>query len=455
MQVTNVLTGVAWPEISPDGKYVYFSGYHADGWHLERIGYDTAGWTTPAPAVPTSPDTIGVFRAVDTDTTSGPVTRYSPIATLLPRFWLPIGYTEARRDFTGIATAGVDAINRHSYGVQAAWDPQHREAGWSAGYEYAGLGNPVLQLSTSRSYDGALVRGPSGDTAHYFLVRRDDDASAALTFLRPRVRTAVSLTLGGDITLRHRALDDAPANIRPSNPRDRLAGVFAGLGFANYQAHPYSISREDGLAASAFARRRFSSGAPADLGYSEATSSLRLYRSLPLPGFAHHVLAGRVSGLWRGGPGAEPEDVGGASGQAVDLGLITAGSAGIFLPVRGYPEGERSGTRAWTASLEYRVPIALVGRGWGTRPYYLDRVSADGFVDAGNASCPDADARGVTPRGFVCSLPGARPLLGAGAELLADARILIPTTFRFRAGIGFPVSEGGKPRGWLTLGSSF
>ena len=157
----------------------------------------------------------------------------------------------------------------------------------------------------------------------------------------------------------------------------------------------------------------------------------------------------------RGGPGAEPEDIGGASGQSASFGLFSAGTPGIFLPVRGYPEGIRSGTRAWTASLEYRLPIALVGRGWGTSAWYLDRVSADAFVDAGNARCPGADSRGVASNGFLCSRPGARPVMGSGAELVVDGRAIVPTTVRVRAGVGFPVSEGGGARGWVTVGSAF
>ncbi len=454
LQVTNVLGGAFYPDVSPDGRWLYFAGYHADGFHLERVPFEPARWAAPGSARASSPDSIGVFAQVAADTMAGPPRRYSPLATLRPHYWAPTLYTQARRDFVGASTTGADVVNRHAYALAAAYDPRRGDAAWSAGWSWAGLGDPLLQLSTSRSYDTFTA---VSSTALYDGVRREDDFAAAAAFLRPRARSSLALTLGGDLALRKRWLDNAPANVPLLRPNDRLTGVFGAIGFADYQVFPYSISREDGVALSLAGRRRWGGGVAGagDVGYSEATTSLRGYRSLPLPGFAHHVLALRASALWRAGTGAEPADIGGISGQQLDLGLVSAGTAGVFLPVRGYPEGVRSGTRAWTASLEYRAPLALVGRGWGTRPYYLDRLSADAFADAGNAWCPNVDAHGRTPGGFGCTASGLRPLVGAGAELVADARLLIPVTLRFRAGAGFPVSEGGPARGWVTLGSSF
>ncbi|HEX9107429.1 MAG TPA: hypothetical protein VF832_09375, partial [Longimicrobiales bacterium] len=242
-----------------------------------------------------------------------------------------------------------------------------------------------------------------------------------------------------------------------NTPNDRLTGVFDGVSFANYQQHPYSISRENGVVLSLAGRRRWADthSASFDPSYSEGSAFGAAYRGLALPGFAHHVLAARFSALERRGPGAEPEDVGGASGQQTSLGIFSAGTPGVFLPVRGYPEGIRTGTRAWTASLEYRFPLALVGRGWGTSAWYLDQLAGDVFTDAGDAHCPGADARGVAPNGFLCSPAGSRPVVGSGAELVVDGRAIVPTTIRLRAGIGFPVSEGGGARGWVTIGSAF
>jgi len=456
-QVTNVLGGAFWPDVSPDGRWLYFSGYHADGWHLERTMLDRARWL-PAERIAASPQGVETLppnpALPTTDTLAGSSQAYSPLPTLRPRFWLPVAYRQAGGTFLGAVTGGEDVVQRHSYAVLAAYDPRHRRPAWQAAYAFAGLGDPVLGLLASRSWDDfTAVSG----TNRYPGIRRDDDYAASATFLAPRLRRTVAVTVGADLAQRYWSLPGAPAGVRLAAPSDRLGGPFGTIAFANYQVHPYSFSREDGLSAFVSGRRRWAAGfAPGhDRTYSEASGAVFGYRALRLPGFANHVLAARVTGLWRAGPGAEPEDIGGVSGQTLSIGPVSAGTPGTFLPVRGYAEGDRSGTRAWSASLEYRLPLALVDRGWATNPYYLHQLSADAFVDAGNASCPVVDANGATPNGFACSRPRLRPLVGAGAELVADGRVLFPSTLRFRAGIGFPTTQPGPVRSWLTLGSSF
>ncbi len=457
-QVTNVLGGAFWPEVSPDGRWLYFSGYHADGWHLERMPFDTSAWQPVTGAgyrVP-PPDSIGLLPRVAADTMAGASHGYSPWPTLRPRFWVPALYGEGGGTFFGAATGGTDAALRHSYALGAAYDFANRHAGWQGVYDFAGLGNPVLELSATRSWDDFRFRTPVAFTEF----RRNDEFAAAATFVRPRVRSSMALTFGADLTLRTRSLVGAPDTLVIASPNDRLKGVFAGVAFANYQTPPYSISREDGMAASLAARRHWNTGFAGrlDAGYSEGFGSLAAYRSLALPGFAHHVLALRAAGLRRGGPGAEPFDIGGVPGTTFSLGIADVGTPGRFLFVRGYPSGARTGTDAWSGSLEYRLPIALVDRGWGTAPWYVDRVFAHAFADAGNAWCPAADTGLRHQHGYLCSSYGATPLLGAGAELGADGRVLIPTTLRFRAGVGFPLThrqEFKRVAGWVTLGSSF
>ena len=43
--LTNVRTGAAFPSVDPAGEWLYFSGYHVDGWEVERVRFapDTAG----------------------------------------------------------------------------------------------------------------------------------------------------------------------------------------------------------------------------------------------------------------------------------------------------------------------------------------------------------------------------------------------------------------------------
>ena len=51
VMLTNVRTGAAFPSVDPAGEWLYFSGYHVDGWEVERIRFaPDAAPPAPAPA---------------------------------------------------------------------------------------------------------------------------------------------------------------------------------------------------------------------------------------------------------------------------------------------------------------------------------------------------------------------------------------------------------------------
>ncbi|MCY4120148.1 MAG: hypothetical protein OXG72_04430, partial [Acidobacteria bacterium] len=147
VMLTNVRTGAAFPSIDPAEKWLYFSGYHVDGWEVERVPFvPNAALRAPAPAArfdehaaslggPTGAGTSagglshsamgdataglaaprGLTNAAasgpvaatdsrpgsgvrDADDTAGATSRdvkspardYSPLSTLYPRYWLPV-----------------------------------------------------------------------------------------------------------------------------------------------------------------------------------------------------------------------------------------------------------------------------------------------------------------------------------------------------------------------------
>ena len=127
---------------------------------------------------------------------------------------------------------------------------------------------------------------------------------------------------------------------------------------------------------------------------------------------------------------------------------ISSAGGPIFLPVRGYDTFSRFGRYAWAASVEYRIPLALVNRGVGAWPLHFDRVFASVFADAGNAWGPDS-----SPSGF--ENPARRALASVGAEVTAQVLTLYKVTMRFRAGVAVPLVEGDGARVYLRLGVPF
>ena len=143
VMLTNVRTGAAFPSIDPAGEWLYFSGYHVDGWEVERVRFahaaalpapapaarfdeagaprvapagagavseaatgDASAWLAgprgstaaagPGPvAASGSPAGIGAPDAADPAGTpsrdlESPAHNYSPLSTLYPRYWLPV-----------------------------------------------------------------------------------------------------------------------------------------------------------------------------------------------------------------------------------------------------------------------------------------------------------------------------------------------------------------------------
>jgi outer membrane protein assembly factor BamA len=193
-------------------------------------------------------------------------------------------------------------------------------------------------------------------------------------------------------------------------------------------------------------------GAPGrDRSVDDVLAQVRLFRSLGGPGFASHVLALRASVGMARGPGADAGhfEAGGAAGSSESVsGLSLFGGSPLLFPIRGYPSASRSGRRAWSASAEYRVPLALVNRGLGAWPVHLDRLTGTLFADAGNAWGPELRIQGFQN-------PKRAALASVGAEVTATALALWSAPLQLRVGVGFPLVEGGGPLTYVRLGLSF
>ena len=240
VMLTNVRTGAAMPSVDPSGKWLYVSGYHVDGWEVERIPFDP----DHAPLAPEhlldSTDsaagrTAREVAAIESDSRApagGQIRAYSPLQTLLPRFWIPVGSysfsgagsgtnprTKVLGASVGAFTSGVDLVGRHTYALTArAFLPT---GGYSGGrgaglltYRYAGLGNPALGLTASQSWDEerVRVRKENGDAPvdTTFVLERTRYAGLSVGVARPRAWSNLSLTLSGGVLREDReAVDSA------------------------------------------------------------------------------------------------------------------------------------------------------------------------------------------------------------------------------------------------------
>jgi hypothetical protein len=449
------------PDVSPNGERLAAVTLRADGYHV-GVAETPLRNASQLPALTRS--TWWITAMADSQSLApGDYHDYSAWRTVLPRYWYPLAEAApAHGVAVGAMTSGSDAIGRHLYSAYGAVQTDGRFAVGGIFYRYAGLRRPLVDLSLSQGWTslGSLVdasRAPVGT-----LLKRTQDLSLAATFVRPRVRTYSSMSAGLGVERRSFATDPAPllARIDPTFagqytfPRAFLGGIWT-----NAQRPALSVSPEDGVALAFTARERLRSDAPSRTASASVVATAAGYKSLDLPGFAHHVLALRLAGGVADRRAGTSLEVGGTSGTTLEIVPgYTVGEGRRTFGVRGFPAGSVYGTRAAAATLEYRAPLMLGGRGLGPLPFFFDRSSLTAFADAGVAGCA---ADPLYPSICVPSPLIGRTIASTGAELVLSAAVLEwDTPQSIRVGVALQVvgreMVGARPASaYVAFGLSF
>jgi hypothetical protein len=350
------------PAISPDGRTLVFVGYTAEGYDLFSLPLETATWVaapleTP-PAVPGS---------VVADTPELPSRTYSPLPTLLPRFWTPTFESDAGEVVVGAATGSFDALARHGYGAEAGWSASRARPDWQIAYAYDRW-RPLFFAAVSDDTDpwrGGLRR------------TREADAGMILAFRKIRWTQTVLAELHTS-NERFDCDSDAPSCLESAGLRVTRHSIRTGISLDSARMFGYSISPEEGGRIGVTLESiRSGSGDASSLA---ATLDVRGYlRTWP----RHAAVAVRAAGASSWG-----DDLAGrlfsASGSDAQPGGLRFGSDAIGL-IRGLDEDRVFGSRAAVVNLDYRVPLLHVERGFGTVPFFLRNVHAAVFFDAGHA----------------------------------------------------------------------
>lgn len=467
-QVTNLATGGSYPVVDPTGTWIYFSAYHADGWHIERIPYNPATWFNPGPI----DDRFNDDRRASTRNYSGQLKlterSYDPFPSLWPRFWTPVfsegevrGGHRIIGSSLGVQTAATDTVGRHAVTGLVSFEPQGERFTGGLAYTFFGLGNPAISVSANQNRSSAsflvkptLKKSQTPADQNLFLLKRERELGMDISLVRRKVRTQFNASIGASYVWEHQTLWDSTQN--PEDGFTATVGspqVSASIVYNNTRIRPFSISPEDGITGSTKIRRRWDprvaslSDAPRRNGsWTDATGQIKLFRALPLKGFSNHVLAIRASGGLAWGPRADRDfyALGGTAGQAEQFsGLQLFGEPGIQFPIRGYPWGIRTGSTAWSISFEYRFPVARLNKGLGAAPVYADWVSGSFFADAGNAWNPEITK---DPQGRVTSI---------GGELLISSLPLWISPTVVRTGLAFPLTAKGRTTIYVRLGVPF
>lgn len=380
-QVTNVINGAYFPELSEDESQLLYVGYTSAGWDLYLLANRPDQWLdAPAYVDKRGPGTVV------------PVTRryrvepYSALPSLRPhRYYVEYGPGAFGNQLL-VTTTGNDIIGRHAMAAAVAipTDLDRPEPNVSLDYFYGGL--PFgFQLSGFRSatprndYEYSERRPPivehlTGITTGLTVGSPSDGDSQYGALSYTVAEFAQRLPLG---------LPDPYAPL-PHEPHSGMLGLLhLGYGYSNAESTLYGISRERGFDLSVgadFADRVL--GSETTLVAFSAT----LTGFVPIPWTDHHVLAAALSGGT--GSGTYPRrgiySIGGFSDIPV-LDSFTSNLRQSGYRLRGYEPGQFAGNDFNLLNVEYRFPIWYADRGISTLPGFLRTVSGTAFFDMGAA----------------------------------------------------------------------
>ena len=433
-QVTDEPFGARQPSVDRVGR-IYFSSLEADGHALKR--------TLPAEARSghqANLESLSVrARTIEAGELSArrPIrqTAYSPWSALRPHYFLPYLVDKGSAGyFLGAFTSGGDPVGRLAYSVRGAAGLERGRVDASIYLTYRHWDHHSVDLYLAQDNGDAGVVFVPGPVS---VQSRERDAELGFNTVWRRWYRSLTFRVAADYEEDHFTSEPQLNLINP-----QFGALSAGVSLGRTLRPPLAISDEDGATLSLRYRRRWR--LDRDGGSDEWRGRLAAYQSIRgVGGFAHPVLAGRLSAATSSGDDRETFGVGGASGITYQpLPGIVAGSSRAF-PVRGFEAGEIRGGTVAVGTAELRVPLALVARPLWDLPYGLDRVSLRIFYDYGRVWDPP--------------LPGLPHWIhSTGVEVTWDLLVLYDVPLRLRTGVATALSDGSVTRqGDLRIGLGF
>ncbi|MGE5362086.1 MAG: BamA/TamA family outer membrane protein, partial [Bacteroidales bacterium] len=417
-----------------------YVGYTVAGYDVFVLPIDRARWTQ-IPDVAREPD----HQTKDHPTTDHPTNDhettdhpYSPLPTILPRFWLPAFEASDGQLRVGAQTGGTDVLGRHVYTASALWRvagraeaPGSPRDDWAVSYVYDRWLPSVFASVSDRTHFLQEVALTDGRVVNADVREQNEQVGVILPDLHARYAHALSASL---------LLQRQTINIGGLAARDSSRnGIRLAWTFSNAHTYAYSISPEQGITIGVtgeMVRQALGALASSDAATVDGRGYLRL-------GGQHRVLAARAAfGAGWGDPRTARRFYLGGSGGNTDPASFDSDALNLL---RGFDLNAFAGDRLAVFNAEYRVPLLRVNRGQGTFPVFLRTLHITGFFDAGKAW---RDGQPVPP--FAMSV---------GGELAATWRLGYQLPLLVAGGIAWPrppgAGEFASPTGYVRVGYAF
>ncbi len=394
-RVTRVLTGAFSPTVSADGRFLVYAGYTARGFTLFILPFSPDEFLPaddPWPVRADSPHRETPFPHLFPDAP------YRPWRHLSPLVWfLDYGFSEAGR--FSLSMMGFDPVELHSWNAYSSWNPATDEFEVQGNYTWNGWWWPVnasFSLGRERRGDARINR----EWVQYPFSWYQANLSSSIPVWQRMKRYASTFF---SLTWSEGLVPELFPPVRPDYPLPYLPadfsriGATAGFWYRRVESSTYALDWESGESVTLQVGSSWK--LQADAPVTSATVDALVRRKLPWG--RHTVLGLRL----RAGTSLHATyplfSVGGP--QMDDGRMMPPWLSPRRNLVPGFPDLVDTGTRYWATNFSLTFPIAWVGAGISTLPFFVRRASAKVYGGIGEAFDSTAD--------------WADPLFGLGAEI--------------------------------------
>lgn len=411
--VTNTTTRVMTGEFDSNTGEMYYARLDSDGPSL--YASERSQWTK-APAAPPQVGPLVDYQwpsyappKVDIAAERKP---YDPWPYLIPRYWFPYFFLLPEGSYISASTSAHDPLGRHAYSIGASYDTLTERPSIYGQYLNSTTIVPWL-LTAQDAYDYIYSGGyrrhitSAGILGRFFIPTLSDDwrGGAGWQYLQT------------DLT--NRSLS--------------RSGPTATLSWSNAKQKGFEISPEKGGSFNVGYTRYLSGLGNIEYDQTDASGAYYFSRGLPerhaIALIGHAAVAPRLSHALLG-----KTTVGGAYESPLTQTAFV---------MRGYPSGAFLGRTMLSTTAEYRFPLSYRYKGWGTSPFFIQRVHGDVFTDLISLDGYTYDfTNKVYQRAKVGSV-----YAGTGAEMKIDTTMFYQLNVQFIFGLYYGFDRTANPYG--------
>lgn len=416
---SNVTSGLATPAVGPSGE-IYAAAYASHGWSIARVPPLKAAVNPQDVTIDPPPAPQADAQSQDNSKHEQfPIKNYSAFPSIWPREWLIAPQIYPGGVYLQSQIAGFDAVDRQEYTAGLGYNTQIPKLDWSALYSNRMLG-PILSFAGA---DSTMTYSVNDQGVTYYARRAQYLAELSYPINWTYSSLVPAISVGGERIYDYlRGYDPDNGDLVGSSPFVPTADF--SFTFSNAESSRLGVTPEEGRTLTAGVRV-----------YSDSASNMTTWKGVIKESeyfriLDHAVLSPTIKGMWSsnfdynfGDADAE------VLGRTPSLALIPLN--GVFDPllVRGYPQTVFYSRSASVGTLDFRLPLKQIFRGWGTNPVFLDNLT--GFVFGEAAYFPSAQNVPVLPA-------------AGGGLTLATELLTMPVSVTLECDQGFRDEYGGK-----------